>query len=83
MPSGSSTNWKLKRGDGLGPALGGGPGAGGMPDRVKCLHVHVAHELATGDNPIGRIALERILPMACPEPCVASVAPDGAEGAPA
>jgi hypothetical protein len=56
--------------DSLGDPLPGGPGAGGMPDRVKCLHVHVAHELATADNPIGRIALERVLPMACPEPCV-------------
>ncbi|MEY3020301.1 MAG: hypothetical protein RLZZ272_1285 [Actinomycetota bacterium] len=63
--------------DGLGRPLDGGPGAGGMPDRVKCLHVHVAHELATGDNPIGRLALERILPMACPEPCVRADATGG------
>ncbi|HEY0641513.1 MAG TPA: DUF501 domain-containing protein [Pseudonocardiaceae bacterium] len=29
--------------------------AGGMPDRVKCLHVHVAHALAAGPgvNPFG------------------------------
>nr|WP_028661601.1 DUF501 domain-containing protein [Saccharomonospora saliphila] len=29
--------------------------AGGMPDRVKCLHVHLAHTLAcgTGVNPFG------------------------------
>ncbi|HVF20395.1 MAG TPA: DUF501 domain-containing protein [Mycobacteriales bacterium] len=37
--------------------LPGAPGAGGMPDRVKCLHVLVAHELATGANPLGREAL--------------------------
>lgn len=61
--------------DELGPVLDGAPGAGGMPDRVKCLHVHVAHELATGDNPIGRLALERLLPLACAAPCVG---PDGA-----
>jgi len=29
--------------------------AGGMPDRVKCLHVHLAHALAAGEgvNPFG------------------------------
>ena len=31
-----------------------GPSAGGMPDRVKCLHVLVAHALAApGVNPLG------------------------------
>lgn len=34
--------------------------AGGMPSRVKCLHALVAHELATGKNPIGKIALEML-----------------------
>ena len=69
--------------DTLGPPLEGGPGAGGMPDRVKCLHVHVAHELATADNPIGRSALERVLPMPCPGPCVGPQGPPavGDEGA--
>ena len=35
------------------------PSAGGMPDRVKCLHVLVAHSLAAGPgvNPIGDLAL--------------------------
>jgi hypothetical protein len=27
---------------------------------VKCLHAHVAHELATGDDEIGRWALDRL-----------------------
>ncbi len=33
--------------------------AGGMPDRVKCLHVLVAHALAAGQgvNPLGDEAL--------------------------
>jgi hypothetical protein len=32
--------------------------AGGMPDRVKCLHALVAHELAVpGANPFGREAM--------------------------
>lgn len=37
--------------------------AGGMPDRVKCLHALIAHSLAvgTGINPIGDIAL-KVLP---------------------
>jgi hypothetical protein len=35
--------------------------AGGMPDRVKCLHALAAHSLAAGPgvNPIGDAALER------------------------
>lgn len=35
--------------------LGTGVSAGGMPGRVKCLHVHVAHALAVGPgvNPFG------------------------------
>ena len=38
-----------------------GISAGGMPDRVKCLHALVAHSLAAGPgvNPIGDLALER------------------------
>lgn len=32
--------------------------AGGMPERVKCLHALAAHELAVpGANPIGREAI--------------------------
>ncbi len=36
--------------------------AGGMPDRVKCLHALVAHALAAGPgvNPIGDLALARV-----------------------
>lgn len=34
--------------------------AGGMPNRVKCLHALVAHELATNQNPIGKIVLNMI-----------------------
>lgn len=35
--------------------------AGGMPDRVKCLHALAGHALAAGPglNPIGDLALER------------------------
>lgn len=40
--------------------LGHEVSAGGMPGRVKCLHVHVAHALAAGPgvNPFGDEALE-------------------------
>ncbi|MFC7341896.1 DUF501 domain-containing protein [Saccharopolyspora griseoalba] len=36
--------------------------AGGMPDRVKCLHVHIAHSLAKGPgvNPFGDEAIALI-----------------------
>lgn len=39
--------------------LGTGVSAGGMPDRVKCLHVLIAHSLAKGRglNPFGDEAL--------------------------
>jgi uncharacterized protein len=53
-----------------GPPLEGAPTAGGMPRRVKCLHVHLAHHLATGDNPVGAYVAEALLPMACSAPCV-------------
>ena len=39
-----------------------GVSAGGMPDRVKCLHVLVGHSLAAGPgvNPFGDEALDEI-----------------------
>jgi uncharacterized protein len=43
---------------GLEPLPPGTQSAGGMPDRVKCLHALAAHELAVpGANPFGREAL--------------------------
>ena len=41
-----------------------GISAGGMPTRVKCLHVLVAHSLAAGPgvNPLGDEALEMLEP---------------------
>jgi uncharacterized protein len=44
--------------------------AGGMPRYVKCLHVHAAHHLATGDNPIGAWTVAQTTPAPCPAPCV-------------
>jgi hypothetical protein len=42
------------RASGVAPLPAGTPSAGGMPDRVKCLHALVAHELAVPlANPLG------------------------------
>ncbi len=49
-----------------------GVSAGGMPDRVKCLHVLVAHSLAAGAgvNPLGDEALAMLAPWWEAGPCV-------------
>jgi hypothetical protein len=49
-----------------------GISAGGMPNRVKCLHVLVAHSLAAGRgvNPLGDEALDRLDPWWTAGPCV-------------
>ncbi|HWB67684.1 MAG TPA: DUF501 domain-containing protein [Mycobacteriales bacterium] len=51
----------LRRRDAIDP-LGTQVTAGGMPQRVKCLHVLVAHSLAVGPgvNPLGDEALDRL-----------------------
>ncbi len=66
----------LRRRDALG-VLPEAPAQGGMPDRVKCLHVLVAHALAVGPgvNPFGDEALKLLPDWAARGPCVAS---DGA-----
>jgi hypothetical protein len=50
--------------------------AGGMPQRVKCLHALYAHEVAAA-NPVGALVREAIEPLGCPGPCVEEV-PGGA-----
>ena len=49
-----------------------GVSAGGMPNRVKCLHVLVAHALAAGSgvNPLGDEALALLQPWGEAGPCV-------------
>ncbi len=49
-----------------------GVSAGGMPNRVKCLHVLVAHTLAAGPgaNPLGDEALALLDPWWADGPCV-------------
>jgi uncharacterized protein len=52
--------------------LKGFPSAGGMPDRVKCLHVLVAHSLAAGPgvNPLGDEAIAMLPEWWAKGPCV-------------
>ena len=52
--------------------LGTQVSAGGMPGRVKCLHVHVAHALAAGPgvNPFGDEALVELGEWWTAGPCV-------------
>ena len=56
-----------------------GVSAGGMPTRVKCLHVLVAHSLAAGPgvNPLGDEALELLGAWWQPTSCAALHAADG------
>lgn len=48
-----------------------GISAGGMPDRVKCLHVLAGHALAAGPgvNPLGDEVLARLGSWWLPTPC--------------
>lgn len=48
-----------------------GVSAGGMPTRVKCLHVLVGHALAAGPgvNPIGDLVLAELQPVWSPTRC--------------
>jgi hypothetical protein len=62
--------------DELGGPLPGDPGAGGMPGYVKCLHVHAAHHLATGDNVVGEWTVDTASPVPCAGPCVDEAAID-------
>jgi hypothetical protein len=61
----------LRRRDDIEP-LGTTVAAGGMPDRVKCLHVLVAHALAVGPgvNPLGDEALAALPDWGRDGPCV-------------
>jgi hypothetical protein len=54
------------------------PAQGGMPSRVKCLHVLVAHSLAVGEgtNPFGDEALALLDDWSSRGPCVDPDDPD-------
>ena len=55
---------------------------GGMPNRVKCLHVLVAHSLAVGEgvNPFGDEALEVLPEWWAAGPCDDPDDPDATVG---
>jgi hypothetical protein len=56
------------------PLPAGTQSAGGMPDRVKCLHALAAHALAApGVNPLGAEAIQAAGPWWQSGPCI----PDG------
>jgi uncharacterized protein len=60
---------------GVEPLPPGTPSAGGMPERVKCLHALAAHELAAGAvNPFGREALDAIGDWWVSGPCLPEAA---------
>ena len=60
------------RAAGIEPLPPGTQSAGGMPERVKCLHALVAHELVAGNvNPFGREALDAVGEWWRAGPCVA------------
>jgi hypothetical protein len=67
----------VARRDALG-VLENAPAQGGMPARVKCLHVLAAHSLAVGPgiNPFGDEVLELIEDWARKGPCVDPDDPD-------
>ncbi|MBO0816977.1 MAG: DUF501 domain-containing protein [Actinobacteria bacterium] len=59
------------RATGVAPLPPGTQSAGGMPDRVKCLHALAAHELAVpGANPLGREAVAQAGPWWKGGPCI-------------
>jgi hypothetical protein len=56
---------------GVEPLPSGTQSAGGLPDRVKCLHALVAHELAVpGANRLGREAADEAGAWWAAGPCV-------------
>jgi len=60
-------------------SLGTEVSAGGMPQRVKCLHVHLAHMLACGRsrNPFGDETAELLAAQWPDDPCVAGLRRSG------
>jgi hypothetical protein len=59
-----------------------GVSAGGMPDRVKCLHVLAAHALARGPgvNPLGDEVVDRLGEWWAEGPCVEVDVEAGGDG---
>jgi len=69
---------------GVPPLPPGTQSAGGMPDRVKCLHALAAHELAVpGMNPLGAEAIQAAGPWWRAGRCVPAGPPAEPEAGPA
>jgi uncharacterized protein len=64
----SAADRYMSRRDELAPTGGAQPGGG--TDRVKCLHAHLAHELADAPNPVGAATIARTGWPDCRLPCV-------------
>ena len=45
-------------------------GVGGARESIKCLHSHLADQLATGKNVVGKIVEELVGGVNCQEPCI-------------
>ena len=45
-------------------------GVGGTTKSIKCLHSHLADELVSGKNVIGKVVLESVGGCNCNEPCI-------------
>ncbi len=61
---------------GVSPLPASAQSSGGMPDRVKCLHALVAHELAApGSNPLGAEAAQAAGQWWTAGPCVEPAGP--------
>ena len=45
-------------------------GVGGARESIKCLHSHLADQLATGKNIVGQIVEELVGGYNCQEPCI-------------
>ena len=56
--------------DSLGEIAAGDEMPGGGPERVKCVHAHIAHELARAADPVGALALTETGWPDCVRPCV-------------
>jgi hypothetical protein len=65
----SAVDRYVSRRNELAPTEGAQPGGG--TDRVKCLHAHLAHELADAPNPVGATTLSKTGWPDCRLPCVA------------
>jgi hypothetical protein len=63
------TRYRARR-DAHEPIPDSGAPPGGGSDRIKCLHAHVAHELADAPNPVGARGLARAGFPDCAMPCV-------------